>query len=228
MTDREWTTETLLAYAAGELSPEENQRLESLIASDAAAKSVIERYQSVAEVFGSDDTVEPPASTIAAIHAFFERHHRQREATAAARPRPAWLDRLDALIGELLFDSRLQPIAVRRRHAAEFIQLAYRAGESEVELRATWLESAAVARPGRWRVLGQISPSGDKKGDAPANREVALVQAGSDAVAAESECDETGMFTLEAERGTYDLCFRLESAVTNSHRLVVLPGIELP
>ena len=236
MTDQQWTTEELLAFAAGDMTPEQSQQLERRIASDAEALRLVGRYRAVADAVHRDDTVQPSATTVKAIHAYFEQFHRQRAATTAL-PRPAWLDRLHALVGELLFDSRLQPIALRRRHAAEFIQLAYRVGDGEIDVRATWSENPAVAGAGQWRVLGQITRDdaahdtpGTPDGTPPETREVALVVAGSDAVVVQSACDETGMFALDAKPGAYDLCIRMVEGAGEAGlpRLVVLPGIDLP
>jgi hypothetical protein len=240
----QWTIEELLAYAAGELDTEESQLLESRVALDSRALGMIAWYRAVAQLIESDDFAPPPPRALKAAAALFNQLADHGEAAKRPPARPLkWLDRLDALVGALLFDSRLQPIAVRRGHAGELIQLAFQAGppapsgpggatgssaQWEIELRATWSERTDVqgeftsdqrfGETGTWRVMGQISPESGRA-------EVAIVLSGSDSAVAEASCDETGMFRFEAPPGVYDLCIRLPECDV---RPIILPGIELP
>ena len=209
MSDRKINDADLLAYAAGELNPERARVVEAHLANHPDAAGLVALYRRVAKRVASDDSVAPSSAAIAKARGIF-----RRPATAA---RPGWLDRVDALIARLVFDSRVQPMAVRTTGLEDRLQLAFETDDLEVDLQAERIEPApGQPRQDAWRLVGQILTEGE-----PGARPVAAVAAGTSEVIAETETDERLAFELTLAPGRYDLCFGQPG------KTVVLPGIEL-
>jgi hypothetical protein len=169
--------------------------------------------------------VAPPTELLARAKALL----RQRD----SQPRTSWLDRVDAVIARLLFDSRLQPLAVRRAGmAGTWVQLAYRAGDIEVELQARRMAGGdGEGDEPRWQVMGQVSA---EAGPGPGAVDVAVVPAGearseSRSPLAQSVSDEHSLFTIEVPSGRFDVLLRVGGRDSDREdaRVLVLPQVEL-
>ena len=215
MTQRSPSHEELLAYAAGELPPEEARRVEAAIATDPQAGRTVGLYRVAWRSTADDDSVAPPEETISRLKSLFQPRlqHGGRGRLAAE-----WLQRLETTIASLIYDSRLEPATVRTTAAgiARF-QMSFQAGEVEIDLQAEPIGSSDDGEAGvRWRLIGQVSTSGDARAT-----DVAVSPADADDAAAIARCDERGMFTIELPAGTYHLHLRINDGV------VSLPGVDL-
>jgi anti-sigma factor RsiW len=210
MTRRTITDEQLIAFAAGELAGEELARVESLLATDADAAQLVALYRRVSSRMAEDDSVEPPAETLARAKGLFEQRPVETDVS--------WLDRLQSVVASLVYDSRVQPAAVRYGTAGNRLQLTYETKEATIDLQAERQTSAgAQEQPPRWRLIGQVS-SDAEPGEAV---QVALLPAGTTAPIAIVEADERFVFILDAEPGVYDLRVRLREVG------VVLPDVDI-
>lgn len=211
------TTEQLLAYAAGEPAGAARTEIEMHLREHPDAAALVARYRLVQQRMAKDDSVEPPADVVNRAKAIFRE---AREPRREAERGPNWLDRLDALIANLLFDSRLQPAGVRSSALLnERVQLAYHAGGEpgvDVDLQAERMDDDDDG-PGRWRVMGQLMAETNL-----VNTPIAFVTPGTTDVVAEARADDSGMFELELPHGTFDLCLGLPAGT------VIVPNVELP
>jgi hypothetical protein len=118
-----------------------------------------------------------------------------------------WLDAVDRFVARVIFDSRVQPMAVRSPAAevAERINLTCEIPAGEIDLQA---ERTVDARGQNcWQLIGQLG------GSVSGEIEVALVKAGTTVPVAQAFADEHGGFALEAPPGAYDLCFNMLAGV---------------
>jgi anti-sigma factor RsiW len=204
------TDEQLIAFAAGELTGQEAARVESRLATDAEAARLVALYRRVRERMNEDDAPEPPAETLARAKALFARRPTESG--------PGWLERLQSVIATLVYDSRLQPAAVRYDAADDRLQLTYETEEASIDLQAQRQEPAGTQEVSkRWRLIGQVSSDSELE----EGLEAALLPAGGAAPIAVVEADERLIFTLDVESGLYDLRVRFADVI------IVLPGIEI-
>jgi anti-sigma factor RsiW len=206
MTSPNVSKQELLAFAAGELTGERAERVEAVLRTDRDARQTVALYRLARERLAEGETEMPPAELVARAKAIF-----QPQPTA----RPGWLDVVDAIIGRLVYDSRVQPAAVRFTGTSERVQLTYEAEGVDVDLQAERLERDAPGTGERWRLTGQI----DVEAEAPI--EAALLATGGDAVVEELALDDRGMFSNDIEPGRYELRLRV------GERMVILPDINL-
>jgi anti-sigma factor ChrR (cupin superfamily) len=195
-----FTDHDLIAYAAGDLSGAEAAAVEEHLAGHPQAQATVQRYRAAREAIRRDDSVAPPADVVNRAKAIFRE---RREA------RIGWIDRLDALVATLVFDSRLQPAAVRYRPGDGEFQLAFEAGEADIDLQGV--------RQGndRWTVRGQVTC--DHRGSFP----VVLCMAGAEGPVEQLETDHRGLFETLIDAGSYDLILELPD------RAVLLRNIQI-
>lgn len=205
MTKQPITNDQILAYAAGHLDAETAERVEAHLRRDAKAAKTVAVYRLAAARTAGDDTVAPPAEAIQRAKAIF----RSRPAPAV----PSWPERIEAVIASLVFDSRLQPMAVRHAERTGGFQLGFEVEDAEIDLRAERLGAAG----NRWRVIGQVSRDGDR----PEALEISALPSGTTRPCLVEWADEHAMFTLELDAGSYDLRLSAPGSV------IVLPGIRV-
>jgi len=207
MYTRPITDQDLMAYAAGEIEGEAARRVETRLDSDPAAARRVALYRLTADTLAGDDSVAPPPATVARAKAIFNRR--------PVTPRPSLIERLEAVVAQLVFDSRLQPLAVRASDASRRFQLAFEADAAEVDLQGEFLPGAEPAGD-RWRLMGQVSAA-----SSAANVEVVLTRAGEPTTAAETHADPGGVFAVNVSPGRYDIRVHLPAG------LIVLPDVEV-
>lgn len=196
--------EQLIAYLSGNLDRIEAEQLRGRLAVDPVAARRLQRFQTLLDTMRGDDSVDPPPATMAAAKQLF------RERAAASRP-TSWLDNLRQIIATLTYDSRKTPALAGLRGAAGMVALVFEAGDAEIDLEIH------TDHESRRRLLGQVSASGQ---DAP--YAVRLRRSDDAQTLAETQTDEHGQFTLEAESGVYVLEIRLPVS------MLVVPEFEVP
>lgn len=203
------TYQQLIAFAAGELSPQGSAQVKEYVSRSPAAAATVASYQAVRRCVAEDDSVAPSAGAVALARAIF-----RSEAASAGLD---WLDRVAATVARLIFDSRLQPVGVRYAGTGRRIQLTFETDDLEVDLQAEPVSPADRddSRP-RWRLMGQINPAADSQDIA-----VAAVRHRAAGAMAQTRTDDRGWFVLEVPPGRYDLCLELPDGP------VVLPDLEL-
>ena len=203
------TYEQIIAYAAGTLSSNEAAQVEAHLASHPRDAQTVARYRLAVHALATDDSVEPSPAAIVRAKAVFK--------PLAKANRIGWLEAVDRFIAKLVFDSRVQPVALRYSHADDRINLTFAADDAELDLQAERVAQAEGAE--RWRLIGQVSSADENQ--VRQGSPVALTQAGTTRVVAETSADERGGFTFEAAPGKYDLF------VQTSHGVLVASNIEI-
>jgi anti-sigma factor RsiW len=199
---RSVTYQDLLAYAAGELSGEEAARVHKHLRTAPAGAETVRLYQTARHSLATDDSVAPPEAVATRAKSLFDRSR-----VAAAE---SLLDRAGAIVASLLFDSRLQPAAVRATTSSNRIQLAYEASAVDIDLVA---EPAAEAGNGAaattWRLMGQAATEDGCDGTT-----VALIPAGATQPLMKTQTDEHGAFVFsDVPSGRYQLHLQLEMTI---------------
>lgn len=211
------TPEMILAYAAGDLAAADRATVEAYLEDHPDEANRVALYRAAKAYRQHDESVAPPRRVLDRAKAIF---------TATEQPAaPSWLERVDAFIARLVFDSRLQPMGVRYAGSPLRVQLSYETEEMTIDLQAHRGRqgqgggqegSDADQAERRWRVLGQLAGE-----TSVAGRPLRLVQASTGRTVAESAIDDGEMFEFEVEPGRYDLCVELATGT------LVVPGIEL-
>ncbi len=204
------TYEQLIAYAAGELTPERAAEVAEHVTRDSEAAATVARYREAQATMRADDVTDPPARAVARAKAIFS--------PPPAEKGPSWWEQLEQVVATLIFDSRLKPALAGYRGTGSGFHLSFESEPGMVDLEAEPIvrSSAGIAARSSWRLTGQIDA------ETPvSNVGVALVRRGSDRPAAQTMADEEGIFTLEAAPGRYDLYLRHDDSS------VLLPDIEL-
>ena len=202
--------EQLIAYAAGELSPEQAGQVQAYLAANPKAADPIALYKQAQAALQADQSAAPPAELVAKAKAIF--------ASSPSEPAASWLDHLQQLIADLVFDSRAQPALAGYRGPATTFQLSFECEVASVDLEAEPLVDGSAVPPdeSQWRIMGQVDL---RQPDSLI--ELALVEQGAGAKIADAVADEHGMFTLEVKAGRYDLLLRV------GDKVVVLRNIEI-
>ena len=204
------TYQQLIDYAAGDLAPPEAARVREHVRRDPEAAATIASFRAVRRSVAEDDSVAPAADAIARARAIFRPE-------AGAAKHLEWLEGVATTVARRIFDSRLQPVAVRYADTGRRIQLTYETDDLEVDLQAERLAAAAgAAEAPRWRLMGQINPAPES-----ADIAVAVVVSGTASPVAQTWTDDRAWFSLEVPAGAYDLCLALPQGP------VVLPKLEL-
>ncbi len=196
----------LIAYAAGDLTGSDADRVQELLADDPQAADTVARFRMARETLQADDGVEPSAEAVMSARAIFR-----------PRPRTSFIERAAEGVAELIFDSRAQPAFAGLRGQATAFQTTWRLSPEDgldLDLQAELVDDGAGGE--RWRMVGQVvsrEPLG--------SLQVELCRAGSTATIESVDTDQRGAFLLHLEPGTYDLYLNLP------HSVVVVPGIRM-
>ncbi len=190
MTAPKITFEEIAAYAAGELTGTDRQRVADAIASDAGLASRVARIAAAIATMRTDSSTPVPPESLARYRAVFREQYQEAPATS--------LFDLVEQVARLLFDSRTQP-AVAGLRGVGAIQVVYEADGVLIELG---IEGAGETR----RVTGQIS--------AESTPTTAVLRNEGDCV--ELELDEQGWFTADVPAGQYDLRVLLQDRVVTA------------
>lgn len=205
MAQRRIDHDTLFAYAVGELSDDDAGRVEAHVASSRDAAEELARIRRIVATMRVDDSVEPPAETLAAACGIF--------GPATRSTWTEWLERLDEIVARLTYDSRLQPALSGYRGAGDGFQLTFESQGAEIDLEVQPNEDA-TSTP--WVILGNVAPS-----DEPGETNVALLRRSDRALLEETIADGHGDFRLHADHGSYALAIRV------ADRLITLPEIRM-
>jgi hypothetical protein len=197
MAQQRITTDRLLAYAAGDLSPEEALVVEAHLARDPEAARTVAYYRLSAHHTATDDSVTPPPAPINRAKGI------ARTLATTGRPAVDWLTRVQAFVADVIFDSRVQPAAVRDEVAGTRVQLGFAANGVEIELQAD-RDTSLGALP--WRVLGQIDAEEESE---TTGAEVVITVSGTTDVVDTTTADDRGMFSVSLTDGRYDVHVRL-------------------
>ncbi len=205
MASKKVTSEMLIAYAIGELSPDAALVVETHVAESPSAAARLERIRSAIQSMRTDDSTAPSADAIARAKAVFRPLPDTR--------RESWWNRLERVVAVLVFDGRAQPARAGYRGGEGVVQLSYESDAADVDLE---LVPPASADESTWTLMGQIAPH------APTvHLTVALVSQSGAAASVEVGVDEQGMFTLRSDPGTFDLMIRV------GDKVIVLPDVRL-
>lgn len=185
--------EDLIAYAAGELAPDERASVDAHLATDCPPCSgELAAVAEVRRIALEGDLEDPPLATLRG---------------AERVPVSARSISLAALVGRvaaLVFDARRDPLPAGARAAASSArQSLFRALDYDIDVRVS------PAAGGEARVSGQVLPGPDRPLDAVAGLEVALV--GADGAARVAETSELGEFDFGAcPQGEYTLAIEAD------------------
>ena len=210
MANQRITYEQLLAYADGALRGGEAKDVADFIARDREAARTVERYRLAKLRFAGDDSAPPSAAAIARAQAIFK--------AAAPAARASWLEAVDRLVARLIYDSRLQPMAVRYADTGDRIDLTYATDDAEIDLQAARI---AGDDDTRWQLMGQVTPSAG----GALNFAIALASAGTTDPVFETKSDQHGTFALDVISGTYDVYIRRGDVADEG--VVVIPSVRL-
>ncbi len=201
------TYEQLIAFAAGELSPDEAARVEAHLAGTPRDREVVQRFRAVSQTLRADDTVAPPEASIRDARELFARRLANRE------QQPGLIESALRFIAELVYDSRTHLATAAVRGAATAYQLSFESEQADIDLEIEPpAEVDAVCR-----VTGQVSPHEE----GAAVMAVSFSREGSDEVLASVEPNEHGEFTAMVPPG---LCVLM---VTLSNATIVIPDVEV-
>lgn len=197
------TDEQLLSFAEGTTGPAQAAEVEAYLDANPPAAGLVAMYRLVRRRRREDDSLAPPDVAMARAKELFRRH--RPEAV------PTWPERLVVTIARLVYDSRVEPVAVRDRDLGSRFQLSAETDDLEVDLQVERLESGL-----RWRVTGQIDGERCLPGV-----EVAVIASGQTEPITVVYGDDHGYFVVELDTGRYDLRFRLPETV------IVLPDLDV-
>jgi anti-sigma factor RsiW len=201
MSTHPFSYQALIAYATGELLPEERETIERHLQGCPTCTQTVARYRLVWQTMQNDESEAPPARLVSAAKLLF---------AARARTRQGMGQALQHLLATLTFDSRTAWAGTRS--SASAYQLGWESAEADVDLQLT--------RAGNgWQLRGQVMPQ-----QPLASVQVALVMPGAAQGATElasTTSDERGHFTLTAPPGRYEL------HLTLAEYLLILPQLEL-
>jgi hypothetical protein len=212
------TDEQLLAFAAGELAGEQARAVAAYVEREPWAAAMVAAYRAARHAVESDDSVAPPKHAVERAKAIF--HSRVAK---AARPGmlASWMESVDRFMAKIIYDSRLQPAAVRFADpsAQDRINLTFETEAGEVDVQAERVTDVQTAHDAnnQWRIMGQISESKSTS----TRRELALLERDSSEVVGHWFSDEHGAFALDASSGEYELLLR------SGDRAIVLTPIVL-
>lgn len=201
------TYEQLLAFAAGDLPPDQAAAVETHMRHNPDAERTVRIFRLVRDAAGAAAGTNPPERTIAAAKALF----RERGARAAAG-QPGIFESLRQVLATLLFDSRAEPAYAGLRGAASGYQLSFESELGEIDLEVSAPQPGMAER----QVRGQLSLSGPAAGIT-----VALSAPGQFTPVTTTDADADGLFTLTAPLGRFDVL------VASSDAVVVLRNIDV-
>ena len=194
------TYEELIAYAAGNMPPDQADLVSASVRSDPAAAAVVNAWRAVHRLVAGDDSVQPSSAALARAKAVFEQRSSPTRVGTAIE---SWISAIDRFAARLIYDSRVQPATVRHGQPDDRLMLTFETDEGEVDVQAERLGAS-----GRWRIMGQIA------GSSIAQRDVAAVACGSAQIAGRTVSDDRGGFTLDVPPGEYELLLRRGEGAT--------------
>ncbi len=199
------TQHMIEAYAAGELDPADQARVEQHLLASPTDAATARRLQAVVRTLRTDADAPSRARVDAAIRLF--------------RPRsPSLLEQvlgsLQATLAALVHDSRAAPALAGFRSVQEVVEVAYSADSAEVEMRCEPVVAAGVEK---WHIVGQVTLADGVSGDAVL--QFAAADDGAERV--EVQVDDAGMFSADLKGGCYDVVLIIGG------RAVVIPELEL-
>lgn len=190
-----FTDEQLIAFAAGELAPPETAAVAAFVQSDRRAADLVNAWRVVRGLVASDDGAEPSMAAITRAKAIFVgRAVRNSVASTVS----GWIGAVDRFVARLVYDSRVQPAAVRFADNDDRITLTFATDDGEIDVQA----SRAEGEIAMWRLMGQIADA------QPGLRDVALVRHGESVAATSATSDAHGEFAFDIPPGEYDLLVR--------------------
>jgi len=214
------TEETLIALAAGELSPEEGRLVEMALTRDPAAAARVALFRQAIESLRTDDAERPAIEALARVQGVIRSMLRpvRSDDTAAAN----WWEGLLEVAATLFFDSRSAPaLASGLRGTSATRELSYRGDGIEVDLGIEpqvsdeHLSASGGDREPRARLVGQISVH------VGTVDRIAITRGTPRRLVAELEPDSRGVFMLALERGRYDLL------IAQGDRVLAVEGLEV-
>lgn len=212
MTSNRIKYEQLIEYAAGQLSGDEHAKISAYVKANPTVAQTVAMYRQAHLAVGTDESIAPPEQLVAKAKSIFT--------VQPQAPAISWLDQLQQIIAELVFDSRVQPALAGIRGVGTTFQASYEAEQVSVDIEAEPIEESIgeSSSQERWRVMGQIDMP-----ESASNVAVAMIPTESTAAIAAKQTvtDEHGMFTVEVDAGNYDLLIRCGESV------VVLNNIEI-
>lgn len=180
----------LIDFAAGDLTGPDANAVERALTDNPAAADLVARYRQVAALRATDDSDAPTPAAVARAKAIFR---------AAPRAASDWAARLREVVASIVWDSRLQPAAVRRAGTADF-QLTAEAEAEDLSVDLSFSRQGDGNSP-RWRLAGQLTTG------TPAATEAELREAEThDTVVV--RVDEHGMFEADVRAGEWNLVIR--------------------
>ena len=175
------TTEELIAYATNELHAEERTKIEAFLETNPKAKKLVQTYMNVASITSSDDTVEASEDSVQRARGIWEAVHKETS---------NWLSKLDAIVAELMFDSRVQRATVRSSAGSR--EFEFKTDSYTVDVR---LEQSLASENESWVLTGQIDFI--DKTVAEACISVRRKDGGEEVVA--TNADNSGFFTMQGQ-----------------------------
>ncbi|HEB60529.1 MAG TPA: hypothetical protein ENJ06_01770 [Phycisphaeraceae bacterium] len=203
--------QTLISYAAGELTAAQAAEVEQILAENPAAATLVDRFRRISRAAQEDNSVTIPPSLVADLKAVFD----PEQIRTSSRPRFAeFLASLQRTVADLIYDSSGNLALAGTRGPGMARQLAFASDGLEVDIQ---LAPDGEGDDQHWHLLGQVSPPAE---DQPAL--VMLVPQGQDNPAGEAQPDEHGLFSFTAEPGEYEI------HLIYGKRLIVMPGVKIP
>jgi hypothetical protein len=201
MTEQDLSFEELVAYASGELTGADAERIEARVEGSGA----VTRLRRIFELLRTDDSAAPPAEVRRRVMAAFGE---------IARPSRPWLEGLQQLVARLILDTRDQVAVAAYRGGTSSYRMAFDSPCGRIDLQVL---PPAPSASDRWRLRGEAAF------DETRPTTVSLVAGEASEPAATASADEQGHFNIESPPGVYDLLIELETA----DQVVVAPGLEI-
>ncbi|MGH2533072.1 MAG: hypothetical protein ACRDJW_12305 [Thermomicrobiales bacterium] len=195
----------LIAYATGSAPEARRAEIASHVQECAACAATVATFRGVRETIRWDAVEAPSATTIVRLKRLMP------PAAPAGTAEPTLGDAMRQVVARLVFDGRPPTAAVGLRGATAGYALVYAANDIDVDLQME------PPPPGgaQWLITGQVSLPADEVAVAIVLSAAAL------SVETTVSVDNTGMFSMAASAGDYDL------RVRTSGEEIILPGVEV-
>ncbi|MCI0365006.1 MAG: hypothetical protein L0Y44_12985 [Phycisphaerales bacterium] len=189
MTSNVPTFETLVAYAAGELTASEVREVESQIRVLPSAAAKLAQIRDVLDGLRRQTISAPQSRVVDQVIAAF----RRRERVAPA----AWLQRTFGVIADLVLDSSAGVALAGFRGGTQARQLSYHAAGAVLDLQ---IAPTADPEQALFEITGQLERDSSDEPSA-----ALLLAAGAETIVDQASLDSDGLFELHAVAGLYDL-----------------------
>lgn len=191
------TTEVLIEYATNELRAEERANIEAFLETNPKAKQFVQMYMNVVSITSKDDTVEASEDSIQRARGIWQE---VPQATSN------WLSKLDAIVAELMFDSRVQRATVRGSAGSR--EFEFKTDSYTVDVR---LEQSLTLENESWVLTGQIDFI-DEAG-AEACISVRRKDGGEEVVV--TNADNSGFFTMQGKQDELEVLVKVDEQWTH-------------